>query len=89
MSKVVSSKEESGLNTNDNVSQGDNEETLPKRRQRNKKDKPMEEKDEIEEKPNKFKDNRKKQQQKKTELSVATGVSRSESETIRREGDLE
>ena len=71
MSKVMSSKEESGFNTHDNVSQnGDttnNEESMvpTKRRQRTKKDKPMEaEKDETEEKL-KMKDKRKKEQQKK------------------------
>lgn len=40
MSKVVSSKEESGLNTFDNISEGDND-PRPQRRPRTKKDKPQ------------------------------------------------
>jgi len=84
MSKVTSQKEESGLNTYDNVSNGDthNDETLTKRRQRTKKEKPQEDTTENEDKPNKLKDNRKKPGQKK-EMSAATGISRSESEILK------
>lgn len=48
----------------------------------------MEDKEETEEKPSKLKDNRKKQQSKKQELSVVTGISRSESETMHGKDDL-
>jgi hypothetical protein len=81
MSKTVSVREESGMNTNDNVSQnGDtanNDESIqPKRnRQRYKKDKEPE-KDETEEKK---KDKRKKDMRK--ENSLNTGTSRGEQET--------
>ena len=84
MSKVTSQKEDSGLNTYDNVSNGDthNDEALTKRRQRTKKEKPQEDTTENEDKPSKLKDKRKNLGQKK-EMSVATGISRSESEILK------
>ena len=84
MSKVISQKEESGLNTYDNVSNGDthNDETLTKRRQRTKKEKPQDDTHENEDKTNKHKESRNKPGKKK-EISVATGISCSESEILK------
>lgn len=77
MSKVVSSKEESGLNTFDNISQGDDD-PVPKRRRGIKKDKPLEDTTETEDKPNKLKDKRGNKHGLKKEMTSV--ISRSDTE---------
>ena len=58
MQKVISQKDESGLNSFDNVSESDD--THTKRRQRTKKEKPIEDPSETDERPSKMKDKTKK-----------------------------
>ena len=98
LSKVVSSMEESGLNSNDNVSQnGDtanNDDSVPqKRRPRPKKDKPtmeITEKEDNEDTKQKLKEKRKKEQQQKKlqDSSIATGISRTEQDSVHQIDEL-